>query len=737
MSTTTPAHPSASDPGYEADPATERFAVPAAATRPSWGRRLVRGRPEDPSWVRPTFWLLLVASAVTYLWNLGAAGWSNSFYAAAVQAGTQSPKAWLFGALDAPASITVDKPPASMWVMALSGRIFGFSTWSMLAPEALMGVASVALVYALARRWSGPRTALAAASLVAFMPAAALMFKFNNPDAMLVLCMVLAAWTTVRAVDAAGTKAGTWWLVAAGAFVGLGFLTKQLQVALVVPGLALVYLVAAPTTLRRRIADLVAAGVAIVVSAGWYVLLVQLWPASSRPYIGGSTDNSLLELALGYNGLGRILGGEGNGGGGGGRRGGAPGGMGGPGAPGGATPGGGGFGGAPGGGAPGAGGPGGPGGPGGFGPGGGGFGGSPGPWRMLTSEFAGNASWLLPAGILVLIAGLWFARKAPRTDRPRALLLLGGGWLLVHAIVFSAMSGTIHPYYTVAMVPGVAITAAAGASILWRERARLAARIVLAVAVVGTAAWSAVVLTQAEWGLWLRWVVVVAGVLGAAGLLLPRLLARRALAVVVTVLALVGTVGASTAYAAVTAATPHSGSIVSAGPDTGMGGPGMGGSGGQRAPGARAGQADHTRGAGGPGEEQASPQMVALLQGAGTRWAAATTGAMNQAGLQLASGVPVMPIGGFMGSDPEPTLAQFQQDVATGQIRYFVEGGGPGGGMGGPGGPGGASGAENRRAMGGFTDRGTSGEITSWVTGHFTKIDVGGRTVYDLSRPLS
>jgi 4-amino-4-deoxy-L-arabinose transferase-like glycosyltransferase len=737
MSTTTPAHPSASDPGYEADPATERFAVPAAATRPSWGRRLVRGRPEDPSWVRPTFWLLLVASAVTYLWNLGAAGWSNSFYAAAVQAGTRSWKAWLFGALDAPASITVDKPPASMWVMALSGRIFGFSTWSMLAPEALMGVASVALVHALARRWSGPRTALAAASLVAFMPAAALMFKFNNPDAMLVLCMVLAAWTTVRAVDAAGTKAGTWWLVAAGAFVGLGFLTKQLQVALVVPGLALVYLVAAPTTLRRRIADLVAAGVAIVVSAGWYVLLVQLWPASSRPYIGGSTDNSLLELALGYNGLGRILGGEGNGGGGGGRRGGAPFGMGGPGAPGGATPGGGGSGGAPGGGAPGAGGPGGPGGPGGFGPGGGGFGGSPGPWRMLTSEFAGNASWLLPAGILVLIAGLWFARKAPRTDRPRALLLLGGGWLLVHAIVFSAMSGTIHPYYTVAMVPGVAITAAAGASILWRERARLAARIVLAVAVVGTAAWSAVVLTQAEWGPWLRWVVVVAGVLGAAGLLLPRLLAGRALAVVVAVLALVGTVGASTAYAAVTAATPHSGSIVSAGPDTGMGGPGMGGPGGQRAPGARAGQADRTRGAGGPGEEQASPQMVALLQGAGTRWAAATTGAMNQAGLQLASGVPVMPIGGFMGSDPEPTLAQFQQDVATGQVRYFVEGGGPGGGMGGPGGPGGASGAENRRAMGGFTDRGTSGEITSWVTGHFTKIDVGGRTVYDLSRPLS
>ncbi len=411
MSTTADAPASAAS---DDEPVTETLAVPASATRPSWGRRLVRGRPDDPAWVRPTYWVLLVATAITYLWDLGAAGYSNSFYAAAVQAGTQSWKAWLFGALDAPASITVDKPPAAMWVMALSGRIFGFSTWSMLAPEALMGVACVALVYALARRWSGPRTALAAAALLAFMPAAALMFKFNNPDAMLVLCMVAAAYTTVRAVDAAGTKAGTWWLVAAGALVGLGFLTKQLQVALVVPGLALVYLVVAPTTLRRRIVDLVAAGVAILVSAGWYVLLVQLWPASSRPYIGGSTDNSLLELALATTASGAssaarataVAAGDGRGAAGrppagrpvarhpvaspavravpvarpaAGRRG-----------------------------------------PGGFGPGGGGFGGTPSPWRMLTSEFAGNASWLLPAGIVVLIAGLWFARQAPRAPTGRA-----------------------------------------------------------------------------------------------------------------------------------------------------------------------------------------------------------------------------------------------------------------------------------------------------------------------------
>ena len=278
----------------------------------SWPRRAWRGRADDPRWVRPALLGLLAATALTYLWNLGASGYANSFYAAAVQAGTQSPKAWLFGALDAPGLITVDKPPASLWVMALSGRIFGFSSWSMLAPQALMGVAAVGLLYLTVRRWSGPRTALAAGALLAATPVAVLMFRFNNPDAMLVLTMVAAGWTTTRSIDAAGRRAGTWWLVATGALVGLGFLTKQLQVLLVVPALALTVLVVAPSRPWRRIGDLLAGGAAVVVSAGWYVALVELWPASSRPYIGGSTTNSLLELALGYNGLGRILGSEGN-----------------------------------------------------------------------------------------------------------------------------------------------------------------------------------------------------------------------------------------------------------------------------------------------------------------------------------------------------------------------------------------------------------------------------------------
>ena len=192
--------------------------------------------------------MLLVGTAGLYLWNLSASGWANSFYAAAVQAGTQSWTAFFFGSLDSANAITVDKPPASLWVMALSGRIFGFSSWSMLAPQALMAVAAVALLWATVRRVAGPAAGLLAGAVLALTPVAVLMFKFNNPDALLVLLMVAAAWATTHAVE----KASTRWLLLAGVFLGFGFLTKMLQAFLVVPGLAAAYLWAAPTTLWRR-----------------------------------------------------------------------------------------------------------------------------------------------------------------------------------------------------------------------------------------------------------------------------------------------------------------------------------------------------------------------------------------------------------------------------------------------------------------------------------------------------
>ena len=270
----------------------------------------------QPRWARPALLALLAATAVLYLWGLGSQGWANTYYAAAVQAGTQDWKAWLFGSLDAGNAITVDKPPAALWVMVLSGRLFGFNAFSMLLPQALMGVGAVALLYAAVRRCSGPAAGLMAGAVLALTPVAALMFRFNNPDALLVLLLVAAAYCVVCATETASTR----WIALAGCAIGFAFLAKMLQAFLVVPSLALAFLVAAPGGLWKRVGKLLIGAVAMIASAGWYVALVSLWPAESRPYIGGSTDNSLLQLALGYNGIDRVVGGQGPGGRGGGRR---------------------------------------------------------------------------------------------------------------------------------------------------------------------------------------------------------------------------------------------------------------------------------------------------------------------------------------------------------------------------------------------------------------------------------
>ena len=391
--------------------------------------------PDDaqPRWVRPALLVLLLATAVLYLWALGSAGWANDYYAAAVQAGTQDWKAWLFGSLDAGNAITVDKPPAALWVMVLSGRIFGFSAFTMLLPQALMGVGAVAVLYATVRRSSGPAAGLIAGAVLALTPVAALMFRFNNPDALLVLLMVVAAYCVVRATETASTR----WIALAGCVMGFAFLTKMLQAFLVVPGFALVFLVAAPVGVWKRIGKLAVGAVAMIVSAGWYIALVSLWPAGSRPYIGGSSDNSLLQLALGYNGIDRVVGGGGHPGGG----------------PGGGCGPGGGFGGAHNL----------------F------FGGEPGIGRLFGPSMGTEASWLLPAALIGLLAGLWFTRRTARTAGVRAGLLLWGGWLLGTGAVFSFMDGTIHPYYTVALAPAIAALVGISVQELWRGRQFLGA----------------------------------------------------------------------------------------------------------------------------------------------------------------------------------------------------------------------------------------------------------------------
>jgi 4-amino-4-deoxy-L-arabinose transferase-like glycosyltransferase len=659
---------------------------------PSRIRRLIRGPADQPAFVRPSAFGLLVMTGVLYLWNLTASGYGNTFYAAAVQAGSQSWKAWLFGALDAGGAITVDKPPGALWVGSAFARVFGFSSFSVLVPQALMGIAAVGLLYATVKRTSGPVAGLLAGVVLAVTPVAVLMFRFNNPDALLVLLMVAAAYCVVRAVEKAGPK----WLALAGVAIGFAFLTKMMQAFLVLPAFALVYLVAAPAPLRKRLLHLLGALAALVVSAGWYVALVELWPASSRPYIGGSTNNSLLELALGYNGLSRILGGDGNRGGGGGGGGG----------------------------------------------GNTGFGGSTGLTRMFGDSFGTEVSWLLPAALIALVGGLWLTRRAPRTDKVRAGLLLWGGWLVVTALVFSYMSGIIHPYYAVALAPAIAGLVGIGVRSCWQRRTELVARLVLAAMTATTGIWDYVLLGRTpDFVPWLRFVVLALGLLVAAVLAVGvRRLGSLVPAVVVAVVLALG-VGSS-AYAVSTASQTHSGSIPTSGPSTsamgGGGGPGGGGRGGfggvrpgQSAPGqsgagqSGAGQtgtgqapsgaagAREAPGGGGGGGDRASSEVAALLAKTTSTWAAATSGSQSAASLELASGKAVIGIGGWSGSDNAPTLAQFQQYVAEGKISYYVAGGQGGGGR------------------GGSTSAG--GEILAWVTANFTAQTVGGSTVYALT----
>ena len=528
------------EPGQQAEPVDQ--AIPAElAEQPGGGGgwrpvRIVRGPDGDPAWARPALLVLLVATAVLYLWDLGASGYANSFYAAAAQAGSVSWKAWFFGSFDASNFITVDKPPAAMWMMGLSGRIFGFSSWSMLVPQALEGVAAVGVLYAAVRRWSGPAAGLLAAGILALTPAAALMFRFNNPDALLTLLLVVSAYCVVRALEHASTR----WLLLAGAAIGFAFLAKMLQGFLVLPGFALVYLLAAPTTVWRRLGQLLAGGLAVVVAAGWWVAAVELWPAASRPYIGGSEHNSILELALGYTGLSRITGGSGGG-------------------PGGGR---GGFG---GGGAAGS-----------------SFGGSTGLNRLFGSEMGIEVSWLLPAALAALLLGLWVTRRGARTDRIRASLLLWGTWLLATGLVLSYMRGTVHPYYTIALAPSIAALVAIGSRELWRQRHTIDGRTGMAALVVAAGAWSVVLLGRnPDWHPALRHLLVAATAIVAVGLLAPPRWLRRG-AVVLAAAGVVTAIAGTAAYAVATAGSPHSGSIPSAGPTGAAGVGGFGGFGGGR-----------------------------------------------------------------------------------------------------------------------------------------------------------
>ncbi|CAM5529815.1 ArnT family glycosyltransferase [Streptomyces canus] len=729
--TTQTDHPTQQGSGW--GPAATAPEAPVAHPAPESGapqqplaRRLWRGRPEDPRWARPAFWGLLLATAALYFYNLSASGYANSFYSAAVQAGTKSWKAMFFGSLDAGNAITVDKPSAFLWPMEIAARIFGLNSWTILGPEVLMGVGTVAVVYASVRRRFSPGAGLIAGAVLALTPVAALMFRFNNPDAMLALLMALACYFVVRAIEDGKTK----WLVWAGVAIGFAFLAKTLQAFLILPSLAIVYAVCAPVSLKKRFGQLAAATGALIVSGGWWVAIVELWPASSRPYIGGSQNNSFLELTFGYNGLGRLNGEEtGSVGGGGGA-------------------------------------------------GGTGQWGETGWDRMFNSEIGSQISWLLPAALILLVAGLVATRRLKRTSVTRGSFLVWGGSLLITLVVFSYMAGIFHQYYTIALAPYIAAVVGMGAGTLWEKRAELWASLTLAASVVAASTWGYVLLNRTpDYLPWLKWLVLTGGLVAALGLIFVARLGRQ-LALGAAALGIVAALAGPTAYTLSTVNSAHTGSIPTAGPAGASmmgGGPGGGGRGGfgggtggpggqtqqngngtqgrqgQGFPGGTGGgmpgQNGNTQGNGTTRNQQGGmPGGTAgdgggmgggggvggLLNGASVSadakkllkadagdytWAAAAIGAQNAASYQLATDESVMAIGGFNGTDPSPTLAQFKEYVADGKIHYFISSG-SGGGMGG-------------------SSSGTSSQITSWVEATFKKVTVGSATFYDLTQKAS
>lgn len=656
--------------------------VPAGEPAPGQPRRergrartLLLGPTEDPGWVRPSLVTLLAATGALYVWDLAASGWANAFYAAAAQAGSQSWEAFFFGSSDAANSITVDKPPASLWVMDLSVRLFGLNSWALLVPQALMGVATVGVVHLAVRRVAGPGAGLLAGAVTALTPVAVLMSRFDNPDSLLVLLLALAAYLLTRALQS-GRRAT---LVGVGVLIGFAFLTKTLQALLVVPGFALVWLVCAPSTFRRRLVDLLLAGAAMVVAGGWWVAVVELVPAGSRPFVGGSQTNSVWELIWGYNGLGRLTGDE----------------------------------------------------TGSVGGGGGGWG-ERGLGRLFGYDVGGQVAWLLPAALVLGVAGLVVLGRAARTDVRRSGLLVWVSWLVVTGLVFSLMAGIFHAYYTVALAPAIGALVGIGGGLLWSRRRRWPARLVLAATVAGSGWWASDLLGRTPWFLpRLAPALLVTGLVAGAALLAVHVLPRLVAALVVAA-GVLAALGGPAAFAVQTATTPHTGSIVTAGPDaasrfgpvrTGPAGGGF--SLGTPPPTATAGAAT-TSGPAVPGRSgQVSvrgnllgasvptDRVVGVLEqnASAYTWVAAAVGSQSAAGYQLATGDPVMAVGGFNGSDPSPTLARFQQYVAEGQVHWFV-----GGTVG--------------RSSGGSDD---SIQIAQWVAAHYTATTVDGIQLYDLT----
>jgi 4-amino-4-deoxy-L-arabinose transferase-like glycosyltransferase len=632
--------------------------------------RLFTGAPEDPRWARPVLWAILVLATALYAWNLSSIT-GNTFYDAAVYSGTKSWKAFFFGALDSGSFITVDKPPFALWVMGLSARVFGYGTWQLMLPMVAVGTGSVALLYRLVKRDFSVVAATIAALTLTLTPITVAINRDTDPDPILVFLMLLGAAALLKAVRTGRLMPLVW----SGVAIGFAFNTKMMQAYVVLPAFFLVYLWAANVSLGRRVRNLAVGTVALIASSAWWMVVVDLIPASSRPYIGGSTDNTVWDLVIGYNGFGHIfgasssVGSQGNG----------------------AS-----------------------------------FGGSASSYRMFNDIMGGQISWLIPFAAIALVGGLVLRGRAPRTDARRAALMLWGGWFVLHYLTFSLAEGTFHPYYVTAMAPGIAALAGAGGVMLHRAFTEGSAAKwgwVLPAAIAVSAAWAVVLLQRVSGSGTLYTVAeIVVGLTGAAavlGLLAGRFMKRHKLIGFASLAAIVALLAGPAAYS-VSAATTAStnGTNPTAGPSTGggMGGaPGMSGSkpsgnapsgsgssGGQSMgqPPSGTGSSNKSqtgRTAGGMGGDVSSAMITYLKKHQdGATWLVAVATDQTASSVILESGQPVISMGGWSGSDNAMTLTKLRSLVKSGKLHYIVV-----------------------SSQGG---QGTNTEISTWVKKHGTAV---------------
>ncbi|MBG0567789.1 ArnT family glycosyltransferase [Actinoplanes aureus] len=563
-----------------------------------------------------------VIAGLLYLWSIARMGMGHPYYSAAVHAMSQSWKAFLFGTTDLADVATLDKPPGAFWIQALTVRVFGYHGWSVLAPQAVETVLAVLLLHRAVRRWAGENAGLLAAAVLAVTPIMVAVARATTADPLLVLVSVAAVYALTRALQQDSTR----WLLLSTALVGFGFTTKMLVAWLILPPMLAAYLIAGPASWRRRAQQLAAAAGTLLVASFWWVLVVDLWPGD-RPYISGSGDGTARDLVFGYNGFGRLFGGDGGG------------------ANATAIV----------------------------------LAGCPGPERLFASQVGGQAGWLLPLCGLLLAAVVVKGVVMWRQGRPaRRLTVAGwvvwGGWLLLAAVLLSTAKGLLRPYYTAMLAPAIAAVAGAGSVLLWRwYRSGDPAGWLLPPAVVVTTAWSYVLLERySSWHPWSRWVVLGLGAGAALALFAVRAAgtasrfpASRGLAAALSVAAmLLGPVvwSAGTTFGPVAPAAamdPLAGPPALSGIATAD-------------PVVTALMIDTRDGKLYPVQEAILDFATANSPSQRIKLAIEGGGVLNTSSYLQHSDQPVVGLGGFLGQDPAPSATELASWVSDGEIRFVA-----------------------------------------------------------------